>query len=83
VTPGDIATIVSMLLGSGAVGWALKLYGAQREHAGKLAVLEQALSSSRSDHDTVVRLDTDVRHMARQVEEVRDTCARIEQKLSV
>ncbi len=83
MTPGDIATIVSMLLGSGAVGWALKLYGAQREHAGKLAVLEQALSSSRSDHDTVVRLDTDVRHMARQVEEVRDTCARIEQKLSV
>ena len=74
--------LIGALISAGLFGWLLKLYGTQREHAGKIEVLERSLASSRGDHDTVVRLETEFKHVCTRLDEQSGTLQRIESKLN-
>jgi len=73
--------IGALLTGGGGFAWSLKLYGTQREHAGKLEVLERSLAASRTDHDTVVRLETEFAHVMARLNELGAGLERILSKL--
>lgn len=79
--PQTLASVIGIAGALGVFGWQLKLYGTQREHEGKLDVLERAWMTTRSDHDTVVRLETEFAHMSEQLSEIRQAVQHIDSKL--
>ncbi|MGH2959477.1 MAG: hypothetical protein ACRDKE_07710 [Solirubrobacterales bacterium] len=63
--------MLALLMSTGAIGWAFSMYGTQREQSGSIGVLTQALTASRNDHDTVVRLEADYAHLNATIKELR------------
>ena len=66
-----LLSVIGTVASTGVCGWALKLYGTQREQAGKLEVLETAWATSRTDHDAVVKLESDFHHVTEQLQELK------------